>query len=110
MPLKLKLKTGEEFYLNGSHMKTERNTVLLIETKNARILRQKDFMTERDAELSTPHAFAYAWFLHLSEKKKLDDSECEAVAEVCMELFPTLLPVIKKKDWYSLYFEIRKLL
>ncbi len=110
MPLKIKLKAGEEIYINGAHISALRSMVLLVETKNVRILRTKDVMTEVDVELSTRHALAYTWFLHLSGKANLNDSECEAVAEACVELFPTLLPIIKKRDWYSLYFEIRKLL
>ena len=84
--------------------------VLLVETKNVRILRTKDFMTEADAELSTKHALAYTWFLHLSGKVSLKDDECEAIAESCLEQFPTLIPIVMRKDWYSLYFEIRKIL
>ncbi len=108
--LKLKLKAGEEIYINGAHISALKAMVLLVETKNVCILRKKEFMVEADAELSTKHALAYTWFLHLSGKMKLVDTECEAIAEACVELFPTLVPIIKKRDWYSLYFEMRKLL
>lgn len=110
MPLKLKLKAGEQFYVNGSHLQVERDAIILIESKNARILRQKDFMTEVEGELSTPHAFAYTWFLHHSSKKVMTEDECIAFAEMCVECFPTLAPIAKKKAWFSFYIEMRKLL
>lgn len=110
MPLILKLKADEEFYVNGSHIISNSSTVLIFETPNVRILREKDFMTEADAELSTPHAFAYTWFLHHSSKKVMTNEECAAFAEMCVECFPSLAPIAKRQAWFAFYIEMKKLL
>lgn len=57
MPLKLSLKPGETFVVNGAVVRNgERRGVLLLETQ-ARILREKDLMSPEEA--TTPMARAY---------------------------------------------------
>ncbi|MFN7056948.1 flagellar biosynthesis repressor FlbT [Hyphomonas sp.] len=57
MPLKLSLKPGETFVVNGAVVRNgDRRGVLLLETQ-ARILREKDILSP--AEASTPAARAY---------------------------------------------------
>lgn len=57
MPLKLSLKPGETFVVNGAVVRNgERRGVLLLETQ-ARILREKDLMSPEDA--TTPMSRAY---------------------------------------------------
>lgn len=57
MPLKLSLKPGETFVVNGAVVRNgDRRGVLLLETQ-ARILREKDILSPSD--VSTPAARAY---------------------------------------------------
>lgn len=57
MPLKLSLKPGETFVVNGAVVRNgDRRGVLLLETQ-ARILREKDILSPSDA--STPASRAY---------------------------------------------------
>ncbi len=57
MPLKLSLKPGETFVVNGAVVRNgDRRGVLLLETQ-ARILREKDILDPSDA--STPASRAY---------------------------------------------------
>lgn len=57
MPLKLSLKPGETFVVNGAVVRNgERRGVLLLETQ-ARILREKDLMSPEEA--TTPMSRAY---------------------------------------------------
>jgi flagellar protein FlbT len=57
MPLKLSLKPGETFVVNGAVVRNgDRRGVLLLETQ-ARVLREKDIL--RPADASTPAARAY---------------------------------------------------
>lgn len=57
MPLKLSLKPGETFVVNGAVVRNgDRRGVLLLETQ-ARVLREKDIL--KPAEASTPAGRAY---------------------------------------------------
>ncbi len=110
MPLKIKLKKGEEFYVNGSHMISESGGEFIVKTPNSQVLVSKDFMTKEEVHLSAGHALAYLWFLHLTGQQKMTEEQCAGLAMLCVHEFPKLKPIAKEKRWYSLYKVMRKLL
>lgn len=66
MPLKLSLKPGETFILNGAVVRNgDRRGVLLLENK-ARVLREKDIMQPEDATTPTRRAYFAVMQMYLS--------------------------------------------
>ncbi|MEO0981116.1 MAG: flagellar biosynthesis repressor FlbT [Pseudomonadota bacterium] len=66
MPLKLSLKPGETFILNGAVVRNgERRGVLLLENR-ARILREKDIMMPEQAETPVTRAYFAVMQMYLS--------------------------------------------
>jgi len=84
MPLKLSLKPGETFIVNGAVVRNgDRRGVLLLETQ-ARVLREKDIMRAEDA--TTPAARTYfavmQMYLTGSSEGRVYDQFARAVAEL----------------------------
>ncbi len=82
MPLKLSLKPGETFIVNGAVVRNgDRRGVLLLETQ-ARILREKDILQPGDA--TTPAGRAYFCIMQMylvgAEAGPLYDQAAEALA------------------------------
>lgn len=66
MPLKLSLKPGETFILNGAVVRNgDRRGVLLLENK-ARVLREKDIMQPEEANTPTRRAYFAVMQMYLS--------------------------------------------
>lgn len=66
MPLKLSLKPGETFILNGAVVRNgDRRGVLLLENQ-ARVLREKDIMQPEDANTPTKRAYFAVMQMYLS--------------------------------------------
>ncbi|MEL6386740.1 MAG: flagellar biosynthesis repressor FlbT [Pseudomonadota bacterium] len=84
MPLKLSLKPGETFIVNGAVVRNgERRGILLLENQ-ARILREKDIMQPEDANTPTGRAYFAIMQMYLlgdSEGAGYDQA-CEALADL----------------------------
>lgn len=88
MPLKLSLKPGETFVVNGAVVRNgDRRGVLLLETQ-ARILREKDILNPADA--STPASRAYFAVMQMYLLGEVDgplyNQTAEALAGLLAEL------------------------
>lgn len=84
MPLKLSLRPGETFIVNGAVVRNgERRGVLLLETR-ARILREKDIMQPGDAK--TPASQAYFAIMQMYLLGRLEGRICDQAAEALASL------------------------
>lgn len=84
MPLKLSLKPGETFIVNGAVVRNgERRGVLLLENR-ARVLREKDIMQPEDADTPAKRAyFAIMQMYLLGESEgRAYDQACHALADL----------------------------
>lgn len=67
MPLKLSLKPGERFVLNGAVVQNgDRRGVLLLQNK-ASVLREKDIMQEEDVNSPARHVYFPVMMMYLDE-------------------------------------------
>ena len=79
MPLKLSLKPGETFVVNGAVVRNgDRRGVLLLETQ-ARVLREKDIL--RPAEATTPAGRAYSAVMQMYLLGEVDGPAYAQAAE-----------------------------
>lgn len=84
MPLKLSLKPGETFVVNGAVVRNgERRGVLLLETQ-ARILREKDLMRPEQAE--TPGSRTYFAIMQMYLLGEIDGPAYDRAAEAIAAL------------------------
>lgn len=68
MPLKLSLKPGEKFVLNGAVMQNgDRRATLVLQNK-ASVLREKDIMHERDVTTPARRVYFPIMVMYLSDK------------------------------------------
>lgn len=87
MPLKLSLKPGETFVVNGAVVRNgDRRGVLLLETQ-ARVLREKDILQPDDA--STPAKRAYFAVMQMYLLGEIDGPAYAQAAEALTELLAT---------------------
>ena len=67
MPLKLSLKPGEKFVLNGAVVQNgDRRSVLLLQNK-ASVLRERDIMQEEDVTSPARHVYFPVMMMYLDE-------------------------------------------
>lgn len=79
MPLKLSLRPGETFVVNGAVVRNgERRGVLLMETR-ARVLREKDIMQPEEA--TTPAKRAYFALMQMYLTGRVEGAICDQAAE-----------------------------
>lgn len=72
MPLKLSLKPGERFVLNGAVITNgEKRSSLVIQNK-ASILREKDIMQEAEADTPAKHIYFSIMMMYLDFEEELD--------------------------------------
>lgn len=84
MPLKLSLRPGETFVVNGAVVRNgERRGVLLLETR-ARVLREKDIMQPEEA--TTPARRAYFALMQMYLTGRMDGAICDQAAEALAAL------------------------
>jgi len=84
MPLKLSLKPGETFIVNGAVVRNgERRGILLLENQ-ARILREKDIMQPEDADTPTKRAYFAIMQMYLMGQGEGAgyDQACGALADL----------------------------
>ncbi|HRD27603.1 MAG TPA: flagellar biosynthesis repressor FlbT [Caulobacter sp.] len=71
MPLKLSLKPGERFVLNGAVVQNgDRRGVLILQNK-ASVLREKDIMQEEEATTPARHVYFPVMMMYLDEPNAL---------------------------------------
>ncbi|MEM0984721.1 MAG: flagellar biosynthesis repressor FlbT [Pseudomonadota bacterium] len=87
MPLKLSLKPGETFIVNGAVVRNgDRRGVLLLENR-ARVLREKDIMQPEEADTPVKRAYFSIMQMYLlgeSEGPQYDET-CAALADLAPE-------------------------
>lgn len=88
MPLKLSLKPGETFVVNGAVIRNgDRRGVLLLET-HARVLREKDLMRTEDA--TTPAKRAYFSVMQMYLLGQVDGQPYDRAASALMTLMASI--------------------
>lgn len=90
MPLKLSLKPGETFIVNGAVVRNgERRGVLLLENR-ARVLREKDIMQPDEATTPTRRAYFTIMQMYLTGETEGDsfDIAAQALADLITALPP----------------------
>ncbi|WP_340692295.1 flagellar biosynthesis repressor FlbT [Hyphomonas sp.] len=88
MPLKLSLKPGETFVVNGAVVRNgDRRGVLLLENQ-ARVLREKDIL--RPAEATTPVRRVYFAIMQMYLLGEIDGSAYTQAAEAIATLLSTV--------------------
>ncbi len=84
MPLKLSLKPGETFIVNGAVVRNgDRRGVLLLETQ-ARVLREKDIMQPDEADTPLKRAYFAIMQMYLlgATEGRAYDQACAALADL----------------------------
>ena len=87
MPLKLSLKPGETFIVNGAVVRNgERRGILLLENR-ARVLREKDIMQPEEADTPIKRAYFAIMQMYLLGESEGEhyDQACAALADLAPE-------------------------
>lgn len=102
MALTIKLASGEEFWLNGTHcVNRDKRATLLIQTP-AIIVTSRHVVTEEEASRSPVFALARTLFLHLSGQVRLNETALALTRLDCVKHFPELVPIAHKQDTFAL--------
>ncbi|MEM7768249.1 MAG: flagellar biosynthesis repressor FlbT [Pseudomonadota bacterium] len=115
MPLKLSLKPGETFIVNGAVVRNgDRRGILLLENR-ARVLREKDIMQPEEANTPVKRAYFAIMQMYLmgeSEGERYDET-CAALADLAPDhpdLAVTLSREVASGNLYKALSRCRKAL